>query len=709
MKSLKGSDVFIVSLISLSFFASSYMLYRDIFLSSASTSGAQVGTVTYKNRYAEQKTTGTNLWGTLAQNAPVFNKDTIRTGSGSSATIHLDDKTEITLGEDSMVFIDLTDQKATLKHSGGSLVINSPADSSPVVLQTASGDVTLSGGKLQVSDSTDGVNLAVTGGKVRIKNDKKNTDTIVGKNVSYSILSGTTSVASAIPVSPSAGEYIDTKDELKTVTFKWDTMPSANAAARAATGTASGEAPTGANTKIVIARDSAFRKIVTEETGVASGAEIALPAGNYYWKIDGSTESSWFSVNRAGAPRLIAPVNARFARMESPLRISFSWSKPVNGELYRIEIYRSMDKSKPMISKTVNQRNVSFQISEPGDYTWKVITLAGPNQIEFASAEAAFSIEDGKLIPPAIIKSGNGKTDEPIQATTLAVAEKKPVASWEAVTGADSYRVVISSDIDGKSILRNVRTDTNMLTLSDPLPAGNYYISVSSATKNGTSIPSKPMRFDIVFTRPVEPLEPTIDAGTTAEKAAVTLQWKDDSGADNYRALVSASSDFSSPLVDTTTKKRTLMTALPEIVSGTVYFQIETLDAANRTVATTSAIAMSINKKTAAPVPEYPTQGTRIEINAMESFTFKWKALSDAREYTIGLYRMSGDMQTKIGEWKTTGVLFTLEKPEILSFGNFAWDLSADGSDKIRSFFSIYQKNRLSAPKIRTMTTKGEY
>ena len=170
MKSSKGSDILIVSLISLSFLASSLMLYRDVFLSGKSASGEQVGTVTYKNRYAEQKSTGTNLWGTLAQNAPVFNMDTIRTGSGSSATIHLDNKTEITLGEDSMVFIDLTDRKATLRHSGGSLVIDSSPDSSPVTLQTASGDVTLSGGKLQVSDSADGVRLAVTVGKVRIKN-----------------------------------------------------------------------------------------------------------------------------------------------------------------------------------------------------------------------------------------------------------------------------------------------------------------------------------------------------------------------------------------------------------------------------------------------------------------------------------------------------------------------------------------------------------
>ena len=158
-----------------------------------------------------------------------------------------------------------------------------------------------------------------------------------------------------------------------------------------------------------------------------------------------------------------------------------------------------------------------------------------------------------------------------------------------------------------------------------------------------------------------------------------------------------------------TTEKRTLMTKLPESASGTLYWKVETLDDANRKVAATGAIAMNIEKKTATPDPEYPTQGTRIDINAMESFTFKWKALNDAKEYTIALYRMSGDMQAKIGEWKTNDAAFTLDKPEILSFGNFAWDLSADGGGKTRSFFSIYQKNKLSAPNIRTMTTKGEY
>jgi len=672
------------------------MLYRDIFFSGTAASGAQVGTVTYKNRYAEQKSTGSNLWGSLAQNAPIFNKDTIRTGSGSSATIHLENKTEITLSEDSMVFIDLTDKKATLKHSGGSLVIDSSSDSSPVVLQTSSGDVTLSGGKMQVSDSANGVQLAVTDGKVRIKNEKKNTDTIVGKNVSYSMASGTTSVAAAIPVSPASGEYLTVESDILSVTFRWDTMTAADPA-------------DDANATLVIAKDSAFRKIVRQETGVASGVSVPLPPGDYYWKIGRSTESSWFSVNRASAPRLTAPVNARFTRLEGPVRVSFSWSKPINGELYRIEIYQSANKDKPLISKTVSQRNVTFDLSETGDYTWKAIALAGPNQTEFSSAEAAFAIADGTLMPPAEIKSGSGKTGETIQASSLSVSAKKPVASWDVVPGAESYRVVISSDPEGKNILRTVQSGTNILALDVPLPAGSYFVSVSSATKNGVSIPSKPMRLDIIPPLPVEPLAPIVNAGTAEEKTTVIFRWKDDTNADNYRVSVSASSDFSSSIVETTTVKRTLTASLPESISGDLYWKVETIDDADRKVATTDSLALKITKKQTAPVPEYPKQGTQIDINSIDAFTFKWEALPDAKEYKVTLYRMSGQIQEKLGEWKTTGTVFTLDKPEILSFGNFAWNISADGSDEMRSFFSIYQKNKLSAPKIRTMTTKGEY
>ena len=478
-----------------------------------------------------------------------------------------------------------------------------------------------------------------------------------------------------------------------------------NAATDAQPGAASAEA----NTKLVIARDAAFRKIVREETGVVSGAAIALSAGNYYWKIDGSTESSWFSINRTGAPRLASPVNTRVTRLEGPLRISFSWSKPVNGELYRIEIYRRSGGADPVVSKTVSQRNVSFEFSEPGEYTWKAITLAGPNQKEFASGEASFVIEDGNLVPPAEIKSGNGKPGETIQATTLAISGKKPVASWDAVPGADAYRVIISSDSEGKNILRGVQTGTNILALDAPLPEGTYYISVSSATKNGVSIPSKPARLDIVTPRPVEPLSPVIDAGTAADKASVTLKWKDESGAESYRVLISTNPDFSASIVEATTTSRTLAATLAETIEGKLYWKVETLDGKGTPAATTGAIAMNVVKKTSAPVPEYPTQGAKIDINATDVFTFKWVASDGAKEYTIALYRMSGDMQTKIGEWKTAGTVFTLDNMEILSFGNFAWDLYADDSKAIRSFFSVYQKTKLSAPKIRTMTTKGEY
>src|SRR6266540_824926 len=101
----------------------------------------QIGTITYKDHVAERKLSAQVVWNGLEQNGPVFNGDTIHTALGSSATIHLTNQSDISLGEETLVRLDVSPQRAEIFIDGGDIAVHKPNSGTPLRLNAGSATV----------------------------------------------------------------------------------------------------------------------------------------------------------------------------------------------------------------------------------------------------------------------------------------------------------------------------------------------------------------------------------------------------------------------------------------------------------------------------------------------------------------------------------------------------------------------------------------
>jgi len=105
-------------------------------------------------------------------------------------------------------------------------------------------------------------------------------------------------------------------------------------------------------------------------------------------------------------------------------------------------------------------------------------------------------------------------------------------------------------------------------------------------------------------------------------------------------------------------------------------------------------------------------------VNTLDKVVFTWEEREEPYTYAIRFFRMTGGIQTLVGQWETLENSFTLTDISNLALDTFAWEITAlattgegsrQQSEPVVSYFKIIQKKPLSTAKIKLMTSKGEY
>jgi|GEM_PF-2140881 len=716
MRSLTKRDILFLALLSGCFFACGGLLARDVLMAGRVRGGEQVGVITYKNRYAEQKVSGSALWASLSQNGPVFNRDTIRTGPESTAIIYLNDKTVINLEEESMVYINVSKTSSRISLAGGSVEVGNTGGGKAVTLETASGEVQLTKGSLMARENPGGeVSLRARQGTAEIRT--------TGEAVSLSpetVLNLATqdlSEAEFVPLGPSVDSVLVVSETPSPIDFTWK---------GAVTGGGTGEA--GEPVELLVSRDPSFDRPLVRERDPASGISVPLAEGRYFWKLSSSPDSIPFRVVRGRAPEPASPVSRDFVTSASrPVNVSFSWSRAGEADLFRIDVWKSGEADKPFISTEVNQRKVSLEIPGTGDFTWTATALVGPERVPFTSSPATFSIRDGS--PPAPVV-------ETAPISGLALENGRAAASWPAVEGADRYEVILSRDPAANDVVMETSAPANFLTLTDPPESGTYYLSVRSVSGDLASPWSPPAPVDIVKTEPIVPLAPANGAVVVlAEGETLAFSWKDRNYAGNYRLVASRSEDLSNPFVDETVQRERLSAKIPGDVSGPLFWKVTAVgksasantpagtagiaaDATEASTARSPVIPFRIARPLEPPKPVSPVRGKQFDINSMKALVLEWERQDRPYLYTVRLFRMTAGIPGLLGEWSTEDNRIEIKDLSLLAIDTFAWELSSvertEGEDgeisaPITSYFKIVQKKPLAIPKIRTMKVKGVF
>jgi hypothetical protein len=658
----------------------------------------RIGTIVFKNRYAERKAQGKVIWNATAQSAPVYDLDSIRTAAASSAVISLVNGVEISLGEESLVLLDFRQDRAKVSVGDGSVELRTAAAGRELSVDCAAGEVSLKSGALSIRADDAGAAISLVGGSA-----------VLHGAASARALSGDVSIDSSGKIAPAPsvalaapaeGELVFAAPAGPGVLFRWK---------------AGGPGAQAGSWVLSVARDRDFT--VEERRMPVSGGEatLQLPAGLHYWRLLATGEArpasaiGWFTLAELEPPRLIGPLNRRFSVDEtSGLAVDFSWSPSANASSYRLSIAKKGQPQAPAITKATVLSALTVESIAPGDYIWSVSSLSGPGLTEAMSRTGEFSVLRGES--RLVLRSASGREGAVESLSALAIRNGAVVATWDPVEGAKRYDVSISREPDGARVVREVSTNSTVLQLGESLEKGDYYVSVRAVL--GTMSPSAAAELKLAVTGPTPPVPVTPIAATRLDPATRDLrfQWEDANEGHSYRIVVAKDRDLRQVLAEKTIVSRWTDVELPDDFSGTFFWKVALLDEGMKPIMDSPIADASIQAMLAAPKALSPANGQELDINSIERIDFGWEAVAGADEYRVSLYRTTGGLREAVKTWSTKRTKATFDHLEALALASYSWELraaasSADGrprlSRPVDSYFRIVQSSPLPAPRIR--------
>ncbi len=677
----KGESAFVL-LVILCFGAAATALVRDI-TGATELRGTKVGTITWKDRYAEQRQEGSGLWVAAVRDGPVFNHDTIRTGENSSATIRLSNDTVISLDAGSMVYVrvDAATERATISIKGGSIKVAQGEKSAPVELETNSGSIALEKGAVRITgDDTKATVRAETPAATIVSSGETKAITLDAAS-NFDVANGEIVAAPVSITAPGQNEYLVAEGKKAGVVFSWS--------------------PDDKPLRVTISRDSAFRKTAIEGETLASGSVQDLAEGRYWWRVDETGETRSFTVAEGGACAPVSPVGKAFLKAGALVTVPFSWTKRGNADSYRLDVFAEGAGDDPIIQRTVTQRTTMIDIVDDGEYSWSVTAFYGPNRVAFTSTRERFSIVTASLAVPATPTIARG------------------IASWAPVEGAEAYEIRVSPEESGSPVQYGAIVNASYASLKNSVSAGAWFVSVRSKAGSLTSDWSNPARYEILSPQPLSISAPGNGAVVDVSSGKVPLSWIDRNDGNRYRVTVSRSADLANPLAEIGPYRPACQFTLPKGERGGLYYwKVVLLDAAGEIVSESPVSSFRIREPIPAPEQISPINGNQLDINALSALTLEWKPVAGASFYTARLYRMTAGIPQAIGSWKTVDARVTITDFTKLALDAFSWEVVAgktedDGSETTsapaKAYFRIVQTRVLSAPSIKIMKSRGAF
>lgn len=708
MKLLNKFDLFLIGLLVASFATATWLLYMVDQNAVHEAHTKQVGTITYKNHFAERKVNGEVVWGGLDQSAPVYNDDTVRTTTDSSAVIKLVNQTEISMGEKTMVLVNIAPQGTNINISGGLVSVRRTASASadgvvgakqvaetPIVMTTQSGSVTLDTGAVSIAEIEGKTAVNVEAGNVTVSSGDSTqqvaVNSVVGLNGQAPV------VMKLVPLSPQAGtvQYLS-KDQPK-VHFQWSVSDGTQLDDRTA--------------RLLIATDSDFKHVIHQEKIGSTSSDVDLPEGSLYWKLSMAgidTPPRWFSILKQRAPRVVEPVeNKNYIYVESPPLVRFSWIPLDFAVSYRIDVFSEGDPKTPIISQSSALANLSIDSLKPGNYSWQLVAISGYQSKEFASTFRHFRIRNDQLHAPAVLPTTTGTV---VANATLhsrvGVGNGEVLTSWQDVDGADSYHAIVSRDTAGKDVVATVETTSHSLRLDKDLDPGTYFVRVSAVSGTIRSEPSAALPIKVVDPFPLRALVPADQSTLDPGARPFAFRWSDPNNGNKYR-LVFTRQAMTDPFLNIESLVAQSQVTFPQDISGDISWKVELMDQNNSVIASSNPVSFYLPRLFADPQPIQPINGDAIDVFVSDTIVLRWQPISGAAGYLVSLYRMTGGLKTAIQSWSTDQTSITIDDFTALSTDPYAWDLSAFSysgkqltgqSRTIMSFFRIIQSEPVRLP-----------
>jgi phosphodiesterase/alkaline phosphatase D-like protein len=308
---------------------------------------------------------------------------------------------------------------------------------------------------------------------------------------------------------------------------------------------------------ITAANFSSATKVASAPTPKIAGSAEAFrisglnTATTYYFAVKTADEvPNWAAISNVVSratliaaptpPTLASPASGATGVSTSP---TLSWNSSTTATSYRVQVSTTSAFS----TMAVNQSNVAATslavtgLSASTLYYWRV---SASNAGGMSGSSTVRSFTTGTSTAPGVptlAAPANG-------ATGVALS---PTLSWNASSGATSYRLQVSTSSAFGTIFLD-RSGLTGTTLAVTGLSGNatYYWHVSASNAGGTSAYSSTRSFATLTGPPMAPtLLSPLNAATNAFLNP-SLTWNASSGATSYRVQLSTSSTFGTTVVN---------------------------------------------------------------------------------------------------------------------------------------------------------------
>lgn len=607
----------------------------------ASGGGERVGSLVLKKRVAQRRPAGRAVWTGISVNDPLRSGDAVRTDAGSGAVVLLDDGTELTLAENSLVLLEFDPRGASLEFVSGSVSArrgDSIAVDAPLRVKAAGLDLELGSGTLEISGKDGAIEARAPEGTATVR--------AAGFEVELAGTAGVSSDAGGtrvvryglVPAAPASGAVLLVPAEPPgfPVDFSWS----------------GGAGPW----LVEISRSRDFVDAVALRATESSLA-FAPGSGAWHWRVSDALGAkspvSRFSVFPSAPPVPQGPrPGAAFASGET---VALSWGPVEGAAAYEVELSRpSPFGTAPELVRTAGTGH-SFPAKEPGEYAWRVRSVFGYggagsgewSELRVLAVKAAApppppAVAGPSAAPEALLAPADGAWFE--QGTELTLA-RGGGAGRLSVWRAEDADAPIAEFAEGAASARFV-------------PPGPGVYSWGIAYGAG---PGERRRFSVLAPlaapAPVSP-EPGA-ALDLPESRSLVLSWKPVEGATSYRVTLRNAAEGGAAL-ERSTAATSLEIRGASLRAAEYHWRVvaEGKDPdGNPRFGPPATAAFSVSRfgPLAAPAPLRPGPGVALDLSRASSLDFSWTSVAGANRYQLelrdALGRLVARRETELASW----------------------------------------------------------
>ena len=316
-----------------------------------------------------------------------------------------------------------------------------------------------------------------------------------------------------------------------------------------------------------------------------------------------------------------------------------------------VKIGHSAASGKPMLTWNAVSGATSYKVyratSQNGTYSLLGTTTATSYTNTGAKAGTTYyyrvkACNDAGLSPYSNIVSGQVKTVTPKPAAPVvkignSASSGKPMLTWNAVSGATSYKVYRATSQNGTYSLLGTVTATSYINTG--AKAGvTYYYKVKAVNSGGESAYSNVVSGKTTVT--------TLTMGHSATSGKPQLTWKAVSGAASYKVYRATTKNGAYSVINTT--KALTYTNVGAALGTTYYYKVEALNAAGKSMGFSAIVEGKV-----APVLAVGYSS----VSGKPQLT--WKAVPGATEYQVYRSTQQNSGYTKINTTTATSYVNT--------------------------------------------------